>query len=141
MREVVDWNNKNVSILRQYYNKIPAKDIAALIGHPCTKNSVISKAHSLGLSNKNTPKDTGRGIKNKIRNERLKNKKVKAKVLKDGNVNYEQLKDHHCRFIVNDDTRNPIYCGARRLTYSSYCLRHHNRCHGLDIEKVSRRLK
>ena len=40
------------------------------------------------------------------------------------------LEDRHCRYPLNDDMSNPIFCGQRTFTEgASYCGFHQMRCH------------
>lgn len=33
----------------------------------------------------------------------------------------QNLEDHHCRFIINTDLANPIFCGRRADRGTSWC--------------------
>lgn len=42
-------------------------------------------------------------------------------------VTFEELKDYHCRWIENDDMRNPQYCGCQVVSGHSWCRAHFDR--------------
>jgi hypothetical protein len=44
-----------------------------------------------------------------------------------GSVNvhgFDDLEPHHCRYIVNDDTSDPLWCGRVSLSGKSWCASH-----------------
>jgi hypothetical protein len=40
-----------------------------------------------------------------------------------GTVSFAELREHHCRWILNDDTSNPVFCGQQK-SGRSYCEAH-----------------
>jgi hypothetical protein len=40
-----------------------------------------------------------------------------------GTVSFAELREHHCRWILNDDMSNPVFCGAQK-SGRSYCAAH-----------------
>jgi hypothetical protein len=40
-----------------------------------------------------------------------------------------RLEKHQCKFIVEGDGANSIFCGAVRQGESSYCTKHYTACH------------
>lgn len=39
-------------------------------------------------------------------------------------VNWDQLQDHHCRFVIGDPSGSYQFCGGRKLNGISYCEEH-----------------
>src|SRR6516164_7025000 len=88
-----------------------------------TRNTVAGVCSRAGLR---------RADKRTVNVGRLKEegKMKEEKPPKEGGVEIEDLKDHHCRWIVGKGELDlATYCGKTKLKWSSYCLEHYERAH------------
>jgi hypothetical protein len=95
------WTDERVATLKRMREDGYTFDvIAERLG--CTRNAISGKVDRLGLARP-------------PRKERI------AEAL--GTVSFAELREHHCRWILNDDMSNPVFCGAQK-SGRSYCAAH-----------------
>jgi hypothetical protein len=118
-----------------------------LEGHAVSRSSIIGKLHRMGLSSENKTKIHSAANHRFLKEPRPKRALFKPKSfarlaaveqpISASNVHgIDALKPHHCRFILNDAMRDPVYCGAHVSPHSrSWCPHHHEACRYVPAER------
>ena len=145
-----DWTEPEMALLREKWGTIRAKAIGDMLGR--TKNSVISRAHRLGLPcygrklqtlEHSVRKRVATQAKLKKNNSffEVKNPKIKDVAPIEGpgvpdmgrkkeiepingvGVKFINLERHHCRWVTDDDVH---FCGHNVKEGQSYCQDHYS---------------
>jgi len=134
------WHESDDNRLKELWISDAPTRVIALEFPGRTKNSVIGRAHRLGLP----PKDIRRTRDARATTvPRVREKKVAAQkkmpiyvlppppsVVTGDGVPLRSLKPHHCRDVIgyraiNSHTNVPLYCGAPKHKHSSFCEYHY----------------
>lgn len=123
------WTDAHIETLRAMWaSGEQCRAIADALGAPFTRNSVIGKAHRLGLAgrpNPVQPRDPNAPPRKRVRVSRLKPR-----------MTVEQMRRHTkgdagayrtCQWIDGDPKRKHSYCGAASITGHSWCGHHYDR--------------
>lgn len=87
-----------------------------------TRNAVMGRIHRLGLrGNSQHPE--------RLRNRPAVNGPSIAPIPSLSPVTLLELKNSHCRFVVNEGGSKALFCGDPKQDRSSYCERHHRITH------------
>lgn len=115
-----------------------ATQIAARLnaeGYAVTRSAISGLIHRMGLSSQNKTEDHpsacngSRARSREPRAPRVVDLFAKARMLESmfGPTNirgFDALEPHHCRYIVNDDVSDPLWCGSVTLLGKSWCPTH-----------------
>lgn len=135
-RQKVIWREEFDRIIIENRGRMSASLIADLIGHGCTRNSVIGRAHRLGLEklSRQDPERTTRPRSTVIR--RRESRVPDAPQVIDTLIPFEQRKTlltlgpGDCRWPVGDpQAAGFFFCGAEKFGQESYCAAHYHRAH------------
>lgn len=153
----VDWNDANIAIIRRMWgNGFSASQIAEIIPG-ATRNSIIGKAHRLGL-HRNNHIDTiihrkdlramdeakKADIVKEIKSELVENNVVpfknKPKKGRYGPVNFANLRADHCRWpLWPSADKEKKYCGCK-VWKGKYCEEHYKLGHQVIIFRVTKKI-
>jgi GcrA cell cycle regulator len=139
-----EWTGVNTQILRDLWGEHSSSYIAGIIGAP-SRNSVLGKAHRLGLSEKRsgTPKTRATPFRNprvqrlhdipppRIEPQTSEELQLFADAMSvisvhrdDNACSLMELTSETCRWPLWKDVVSDQYCGAKPVDGSSYCPVH-----------------
>lgn len=133
-----EWDEANDEFIRQNYRVMSARKIGEALGF--SKNSVISRAHRIGMGKPYAevfPGTPARKRKRKVeRRAPPQENKLKAlpiikvklpediRFLNGFGVKIWDLDEKMCRWVVGEPS-NLTFCGMKKQDGSSYCCDHH----------------
>jgi hypothetical protein len=129
------WTDERVATLKRMREDGYTFDvIAERLG--CTRNAISGKVDRLGLARPPRKERIAEADKRRERRARAKLVSVEPgpvvlpilsqpepKQEASGTVSFAELREHHCRWILNDDMSNPVFCGEQK-SGRSYCEAH-----------------
>ena len=127
------WDDEMDKIVLENYNKMPAKQIAKLLG--VTKNAVIGRAKRLGLSRTKEARVKShkplspfgswrRKWLDRIQRMFRPRPEPVTVVFTPGGITIMDLTEATCRWPVSGTGADMMYCGGEVHKEQSYCLEH-----------------
>jgi len=118
----LEWNADELATLHSMWRAgETGTTIAARLG--TSRSAVLGKISRLGLMRAKRPVRHKPPRSTKPKFPFLARVKRNAPPKPSGPVHFRDLADHHCRWIPGDP-HTQMYCGANKITGSSYCATH-----------------
>jgi len=128
------WTNDLKERIKGLWETNSASQIAAQLrseGYPVSRAAISGVLNRMGLTSKNKTEDHPSACNR----SRATPRQPKLKIVSSApaieslfgpfNVRgFDTLESHHCRYFVNDDTRDPLWCGRHSLPGKSWCEVH-----------------
>jgi GcrA cell cycle regulator len=122
------WTDEKNNMLRSMWaDGFSGSQIAAELGAPLTRSAVIGKAHRLGLAARVERKLVLLIREPKCKPQPRLNAVIEKKQHHAEPITLMELIDCSCRWPVNEDVRNMLYCGKPGASLSAgrpYCEHH-----------------
>jgi hypothetical protein len=145
------WTDDLKERIKGLWETNSATQIAARLnaeGYAVSRAAISGVVHRMGLSSRNKTEDHpsacngSRSRPREPRAPRVVDLFAKARALESmfGPTNvrgFDALESHHCRYLVNDDTSDPLWCGRVSLTGKSWCSTHAALVFRPFVEKVA----